>query len=415
MAKEQIIAGLDLGSTTMRIAVAQKTPEQKLQFIGAVESPANGISKGVINSVEDVTSSLSDCLEKVERLTGFPVSSVWVGVSGPHIKSQISRGVVAVSKSNGEVTEEDVDRAIEAARTVATPPNYEILHVIPKNFTVDSQNNIKDPVGMSGIRLEVEAQIIQGLSAQIKNLTKVVYRTGLDIEDLVLSVLATAEAVATPRQKELGVALINIGGPTTSLAVFEERDLLHTAVLPIGSDHITGDIAIGLRTSLDTAERIKLDHGTALAGEIGKREEIDLTEIDETETEKVSRKYVADIIEARVEEIFEHVEKELQKIDRSGMLPAGIIITGSGAKLPGLIEVAKKKLRLPASLGYPLDIISAVDKTNDLSFSTAVGLVLWGAHEAEQRGGSLGNFLSRFRTMDKAPVKIKKWFKSMLP
>ena len=334
MAEKDLITGLDIGSTAIRLAVGQIVGEaEKIHIIGSAEVPAEGISKGIISSIEDAVSSISACLEKAERMVGSPIESAWVGISGSHIISQESRGVVAVARSDGEISEDDIERAIEAARTVATPPNYEILHVIPKSFTVDGQIGIKDPLGMTGVRLEVDTQIIQGLSSQIKNLTKAVYRPGVNIEDLVLSILATAEAVLTNRQKELGVAVINLGGSTTSLAVFEEGDVLHTAVLPIGSDHITSDIAIGLRISIDLAEKIKLEYGQATTAGTGKRDEVDIGELAGGESNFVSKKYITEISAARVEEIFDKIDVELKKIDKSGKLPAGIVLTGGGAKL----------------------------------------------------------------------------------
>lgn len=417
MAKEEIITGLDIGSTTIRVVVGQLNPhDHKLHILGAAENEAEGISKGSVTSIEDAVTSVSGVLEKVERMTGIPVERVFVGINGSHITSQDSHGVIAVSKSDGEIKEEDVERVIEAAQAVATPPNYEILHVIPRSFSVDNQKGIKDPIGMTGIRLEVDAQIIQGLSSQIKNLTKSIYRTGIDINDLVLGVLASSEAVLTKKQKDLGVALLNIGGSTTSLMVFEEGDVLHTAILPIGSSHITNDIAIGLRTSIDLAEKIKLDFGSALPEEINKREEINLGEIDSREEGVVSRKHVAEIIEARSEEIFKMADKELQKIDRAGLLPAGVVLTGGGAKLPGLIEVAKKEFKLPSSLGFPLELGStAVDKVNDLNFSTAIGLLYWGVGLGDRDEGGRHLAMPKFSSMSDATVKMKKWFKSLIP
>src|SRR3989339_1293287 len=263
MAEQEIIAGLDIGSSMIRLAVGQRSGET-IQIIGLAQTPAEGINRGVISSIEDAVSAISACIEKAERMVGSPINSAWVGISGSHITSQESKGVVAVARSDGEITESDVDRAVEAARTVATPPNYEILHVIPRSFTVDGQSGIKDPVGMNGVRVEVDTQIIQGLTSQIKNLTKAVYRTGIEIEDLVFSILATAEAVATDKQKDLGVAVVNLGGATTSVVIFEEGDILDTAVLPIGSEHISADLAIGLRTSIDAADRLKLEYGSAV-------------------------------------------------------------------------------------------------------------------------------------------------------
>ncbi len=401
MSSSSSIVGLDIGSTAIRVAVAQGGAEDNLRVIGLAEVPSEGIHKGVVTSIDDAVSAISSCLEKVERMTGSPVEHAWVGINGSHIQAQSSHGVIAVSKPNGEISEDDVARVVEAAQAVATPPNYEILHVLPRSFTVDGQAGIKDPVGMTGVRLEVEAQIIEGQTAQVKNFTKCVYRTGVDIDDLVLGILANTEAVATKRQKELGVAVINIGGATTSLLVCEEGDPLHAAILPVGSGHITNDIAIGLRTSIDVAERLKIDYGQASSSDVGKREEINLSEIS-AEEGFISRKNLVEIIEARLEEIFSLVDKELGKIDRSGKLPAGIILTGGGAKLPGLVEAAKHQFRLPASLGYPLDVASPLEKVNDPAFSTALGLVRWGLLRAESvKGFSLPKLSSLAKVVDK--------------
>jgi len=232
---------------------------------------------------------------------------------------------------------------------------------------------------------------------------------------LVLSILANAEAVISNRQKELGVCLINIGGNTTSMVVYEEGDVIHTAVMPIGSDHITSDIAIGLRISIDLAEKVKLEYGSAIPGEINKKEEIDLRDLGEEEEMVVAKKYIGEIIEARVEEIFENCDKELKKIGRSGLLPGGIVLTGGGAKLYGLVEVGKKKFKLPTSLGAAQELISTVDKVNDLSYSTALGLVMWGSQFFTGGKGAIGKVMSKFKTADKVTGQVKKWFKHILP
>lgn len=417
MAKEGLIAGLDIGSSHVRMVVGQRVDEAQkdsLQIIGVSEVLSQGISKGIINSIEDAVSAISLCLERAERMVGVPIQEAWVGISGTHIISQQSHGVVAISRPDGEIKEDDIERAIEAARTVATPPNYEILHVIPKSFTIDNQTGIKDPLGMTGVRLEVDAQIIQGLSSQIRNLTKSVYRTSLDIEDLVLSVLASAEALLTPRQKELGVVLVNIGSTTTSIVVFEEGDVMHTAVLPIGSDHVTSDLAIGLRTSVDVADKVKLECGDALPKDLNKKDEINLKDFG-GEDVLVSRKYIAEIIEARVEEIFEKIDDELKDIDRSGMLPSGAVLTGGGAKLPNIVEVAKRKLRLPASMGNAPEGLAVVDRVNDPVFSTALGLVLWGNQLTESKKLRLGKVISRFKSVDEITERMRKWIKSLVP
>ena len=420
--KGNIIAGLDIGSTSIRLVAGQKTANEsgeQLQILGAVTVPAEGINRGVVNSIEDATSAISACLEKAERLIGVPVTNVWVGINGPNLKCEKSQGVVAVGRSDNEITEDDVNRAVEAAQALSVPPNYEILHVIPVRFAVDNQEDIKDPIGMTGVRLEVETLIIQGLSSQIKNLTKAIYRTSLEIEDLVLSPLAAAEVVIGAKQKELGAALINIGSSTTSLAVFEEGELLHAAVIPIGSEHITADVAIGLRCPINLAERIKLEYGSAQSDKFTKKDEVDVSDLAREENISedsmiISKKYVAEIIEARVEEIFEKIDNELKKIDRSGMLPAGVFLIGAGAKLTDLVEVAKNKLRLPACLGSNQNVPMALDKVNDVNYLTALGLVAWGNQLTKHKnisriswptGGAAGKGLEQ----------LKDWFKSLIP
>lgn len=385
--KDNVIAGLDIGSTSIRLVIGQRIAGpagDELQIIGAISVPTAGVNRGIVNSIEEATSSISACLEKAERLVGVPIARVWVSINDPYIKCERSKGVVAVGRSDGEINENDVNRAIEAARALAVPVNYEILHVIPIKFGVDNQGDVKDPIGMNGIRLEVETLIVQGLSTQIKNLTKAIYRTGLEIEDLVIAPLAAAEAVLSTKQKELGVALVNLGSSTTSLAVYEDRNLIHTAVLPIGAEHITADIAIGLRCPINLAERIKREYGTAMADDIDKKDEVDVSQLVKEEEVNddislISRKYLAEIISARVEEIFDKVDNEFKRIDRSGMLPAGIIFVGGGAELDGLVEASKKKLRLPAALGATKNINVIIDKVKSPEFLTALGLVIWGS------------------------------------
>ncbi|MEK7065206.1 MAG: cell division protein FtsA [Patescibacteria group bacterium] len=415
--KSTLIAGLDIGQTAVRVVVGKLVSgsglgQPELQIVGMTEVPSEGVNRGIITSIEESVSAISHALEQTERQVGAPIEHAWVGISGPHIQSQESRGVVAVAKSDGEIGYEDIERALEAARTVATPLNSEILHVLPRSYSVDGQTGIKDPVGMTGIRLEVDTQIIQGAAAQIKNLTKAVYRTGIDIDDLVFSILAAGEAVITPRQKELGVCVVNIGGATTGLIVYEEGDVVHTAVLPVGSSHVTNDLAIGLRSSIDVAERVKKEYGECAARDFSKKDVIDLATVGADFKEEVLRKDVADYISARMEEILEKVDQELIKINRSRLLPAGIVFTGGGSKISGLIELAKDKLGLPASLGYPLGLKSVSDKINDLSFVTAVGLVKWGAHL--QQGGARRRGLSA-KTLERVSKRVKEWFKSLVP
>lgn len=422
MPQPDFIVGLDIGSSCIRVAVGSVVASKGrgvpgIQIIGVSEVAAEGMSRGLIASLEDAISTVSAALERAERMIGAEIKRAWVGISGSHVLCQSSRGVVGVTRPDGEIRVEDVERALDAARTVAMPSNYEILHVIPKTYTVDNQVGIKDPVGMTGIRLEVEAEIIQGLAAQNKNVAKCVYRTGIDIEDMVLGVLASAEATTTPRQKDLGVAVCNIGGATTSLVIFEGGDPIHVASLAIGSDHITSDLAIGLRTTIEAAETIKVRYGSALPKEVSRKDVISLREVGAPEDEVISQKEVAEIIEARVEEIFDKVEAELRRAGRSGLLPAGVVLSGGGAKLAGMTEVAKRKLKLPATLGYPLGVTAITDRVNDLGFTTAIGLVLWGAsmHERTAPRASLLSVVSRVTNVGALTKGVRRFLGSLMP
>jgi cell division protein FtsA len=412
---ENIIAGLDIGSSNIRVVVGQvakNNDSEQLNVIGVVEVPALGMNKGSVVSIEDTVSSISACLEKAERMIGLPIESVWVGIGGTHINSQESNGVIAIARTNGEIQENDVQRVIEAAKAVAAPVNYEVLHVIPKTFSIDNQTGVRDPIGMSGIRLEVSTQVVRGLSSQIKNLTKSIHRTGLDINYLILSVLASSDAVLSVRQKELGVALVDIGAATTKVIVFEESDVIQVSVFPIGSDNITSDLAICLQTSLDVAEQIKLDVGNASSKDFEGDDEINLRDFG-GEDQVFTKKHISEIITARTEEIFQKVDEELQKINRSGLLPAGLILIGGGSKLPGLVEVGKKKTMLPVALGTNKRFNTAVDKVNDVSFSTALGLVMWGFGSMNEK--SSGGLLPiKFPPLSDGISVVKKWFKHLI-
>jgi cell division protein FtsA len=414
MAKEQYIVGLDIGTSVIRVVQAKVDAAGGLSVVGASEVPSFGIRRGVIVDIEEAVSSISGALEKVERMTGVPVGSANVSVGGNHISSLSSHGVIAVSRADGEISENDIVRCIDASQAISIPQNKEVLHVFPKSFTLDGQTGIKDPLGMSGIRLEVDTIIVQAGLPFIKNLTRAVMQAGLEIDDLVLAPCAAAESVLSKRQKDLGVCLVDLGAGTTSVAVYEEGDLLHTAVLPLGSMHITNDIAIGLRCGIETAEKVKLAYGHSDPKAVEKTEEVDLSKFDPTEEQATSRGYVVEIIEARLEEIFSHVNSELKKIQRDGKLPSGIVLTGGGAKLPGVVEFSKKHLRLPSVLGRPQNITTIIDRVDDPSFATVAGLVLWGGkysttHQAEF-GSMVKNVLSNQNVQ-----KVRKWLKSFLP
>ncbi|MBP9827678.1 cell division protein FtsA [Patescibacteria group bacterium] len=417
---DEIITGLDIGSSMIRVAVCKIVPVEdgkiQLHVIGAVSSPSHGMHKGAVSSMEDAVSGISKAIERAERMTGVAMNTAWVALGGQSIAVQESRGAIAVARPEGEITEDDVERAVEAAKTVAIPSNYEILHTLPKSFAVDGQRGVKDPVGMSGVRLEVDAVIIEALSSHVKNLTKSVYRTGLDIDDVVYGSLATAEAVLTQRQRELGSCVVNMGAATTSVAVFEEGDLLHTAVLPFGGDHITNDLAIGLRTSIEIAEQVKLAYGHAVPDAIDRKQQFALADFGAATDEIVKRRFVAEVIEARLEEIFEAVDAELRKVDRSGMLPVGVVFTGGAMKLEGALEVAKRVLRLPCAMGVPLGITSVIDEAHDPAFATAIGLAIHGKDIREMSGKRRGlGFSLKFRSTTKVADTLKKWMQSLIP
>jgi len=383
--RQKIISGIDLGSNYIRIAVGQVRSEGILDIIGVAETHSEGISKGEITNIEDAVSSISACLEQIEKIIGLPIQDIFVGVSGTHIVSQESRGVISVARADGAVKDDDVGRVLEAAQTVATPANYEILHTLPRSFSIDNQPGIIDPVGMTGTRLEVDAQVILGLTNQIKNLTKCFARTGVKINELVVNPLATAEAVLDKRQKELGVLLVNIGNTTTNIAVFEEGNILSIKIIPLGSRYITTDVAIGLRVPIDLAEMIKVSYGTALPLSMIKSEKIDFADLDQRERGSASKKEVSKIIRGRCEKMFKLVDEELANVGRKGKLPAGIVLTGAGSKLEGLTDVAKSVFKVPASLGSSRGFVSGNNKALDIGFATAVGLVIWGMKRPNQK------------------------------
>lgn len=418
MSKKDIITGIDIGSSTIRTIIAQFIPtEEKPRVIGVGLSPSNGVRRGIIVDLEETIKAVNDSVEQAERIAGASVDRAVVSIGGNHISCQYSKGVIAVGRADGEVAEDDINRVINAAQAISIPANKEIIHIIPKQYSLDDQKNIKDPLGMNGVRLEVDALIIEGSTPHIKNLTKCVESAGIEVDSFVLSSLAAARATLSKRQKELGVVLVDIGGGSTSISVFEENDLLHTAVIPLGGIHVTNDIAIGLRTSVDVAEKVKLEFGNAMLREINKKEDINLAEIDSNEEGIVSRYHVAEIIEARLEEIFLLVNKELKSIGKDRLLPAGAVLTGGTSKLPGCVDLAKDILGLPVQTGFPITLSGLVDKIDEPSYVTAVGLILWGMEEYQKKGSPLKSRLSIGipANMGNTVTHIRKWLGKFLP
>lgn len=414
-----IIVGIDIGSSNVRTIISQQLRgEEQLRIIGVGSVPSFGMRRGVIIDTDDVAKSINESVEMAQHMAGSNVRKAVINIGGCDIGFQDSKGVIAIGRADGEVVDDDINRVISEAQNIPLPMNTEIVHVIPRKYRLDDLDNIKNPLGMKGVRLEVDALVIKSTTTNVKNISKCLYQTNIEIEDIVLEPLAAAKAVLSKKQKELGVVLINIGGGTTSLAVYEEGDLVHATVLPVGAGHITNDIAIGIRTSIEVAEKIKLEYGSAIARDVSKKDGIDLAQIDSQEEGVISRHHVAEIIEARLEEIFSLVKKELIAIDKSGLLPAGAVLVGGGAKMTNIADLAKEELGLPVQIGFPSGFGGILDKVDDPSFSTVLGLILWNQEQREyQDNGLFGMKKIDFFTHKNGETinKIKGLFKKFLP
>ena len=409
MTHQKVLVGLDIGSSQIRTVVGVAEERKNLMnVIGVGVSPSSGIRRGAITDMDEAVSNITAALEDAERMTGEPIHKVYVGVSGSHIKMYDSKGVIAINSPNSEITEGDVDRVLDAARAVSLPNNRQLLRIIPKSFSVDSQHGVKYPVGMSGIRLEVEAHIMTGEVSLMKNIEKCLYQTGVDVEEFVPSSLACVESVVERRQKELGVALIEVGACCTNLIIFEEGTVVYSAVIPVGGEHVTNDLAIGSRSTIDTAEKVKIEYGTCIVSDVKKNEEIDLSLLSKTDTHSVSKEQVSKIIEARYHEIFLMVRDELIKVGRDGMLPAGVILCGGAVKMPGVVELARDVLHLPVQISFPKDIEGIIDRVDDPSFANVVGLL----HFAN-RYGEVGSLFEV--SFGKVFGTVGQWFKKLIP
>ncbi|HSX00875.1 MAG TPA: cell division protein FtsA [Candidatus Saccharimonas sp.] len=405
---EEIYIGLDIGSTKVCCIVGLHEEGETLpSVIGVGVAPTSGMRKGVVVDVEETVSSITAAVDEAERISGVAIDRATISIDGAHVQSLNSKGVIAVGQADQEIMVDDLHRAEEAATAIQVPPNREILQVFPRSYTVDAQTNIKDPVGMRGVRLEVESHIVTGATPAIKNLDRCIYQAGIDIQGQVLVPLAAARAVLSKRQKELGVAIIDIGGGTTGVAVFEEGDVLSSSILPVGAAHITNDLAIGLKTDIDTAEKIKLKYVRAHGAKANLTEKIRIEELEGEET-LVSRRELQKIAGARLEEIFYLVRQELKKVGKDHLLPGGVVLTGGGAKMAGIDELAKELLELPAVIGKPEGFSGIVDRISDPAFAAPIGLMLENMTHAAvppAPGAGIG------QTVD----KIKGIFKNLLP
>ncbi|MDP9243723.1 MAG: cell division protein FtsA [Chloroflexota bacterium] len=380
MEREAVLVGIDAGTTKVTTLIGEVGRSGDVSIIGYGIGPSVGMKKGMVANIDQTVNSLAASVEKAERLSGYKISSAFVAVGGSHISSQNSRGVVAVSGHRREVSREDVARATEAAKAVQVPSNREMLHVIPRGYIVDGQEGIKDPLGMSAVRLEVDTHIVAGAATSVQNLTKCVTSANVQIDELVISSLAAAEATLTDTEKELGVLVADIGGGTTDIAIFVDGAVYHTAVLPVGGINVTNDVAIGLRTSLNLAEEIKIKHGSANLADVGPEELLNVAVLGESGGQTIQRRKLAEIIEARMSEIYSLIREEVKRSGHAGMLPAGAVLTGGGARIGGAVDLARDGLEMPVRIGSPQGVGGLMDQLGNPAFSTSIGLLLWGAN-----------------------------------
>jgi cell division protein FtsA len=401
--------GVDVGTTTVRCVIGTidgASPGPTIVGVGS--SPNNGMRKGVVVNIVNTAQAIDRALDEAERMSGHQVESASVNINGAHIMAMSSKGVIAVNSQNQEITEEDLARAQEAATVVQLPANREILQVTPRSYQLDGQENIKDPLGMSGVRLEVDAHVITALSPHVKNVYKSFEMTQTHVNHLMVSGLAAAKAILTPQQMENGVAVIDVGGTTTSIIVFEEGDLQHVAVLPMGSVNITNDLAIGLRTDLDIAEAVKLEHASATPAGKDAPKTFEYKQGEDAHT--FDTREVDMIVGARLDEIFELIDKELASIDRSGKLPGGVVVTGGGANLKHLAEYAKQKLRLPVRIAQFTSLSGMSDRVAKPEFATPIGLMM--ADLAYATDSPAGGKRSKGSDGGKGGEAVTKLFKS---
>jgi cell division protein FtsA len=377
--RETVLVAIDVGTSKVVALIAEVSGDGSINIIGKGSPAAVGLKKGVVINIDQTVSSIAAAVDQAERLSGYKLESAFVSVGGNHVESQNSRGAVAVSGPRKEVTREDVARATEVARAVSIPSNREVLHVLPRGFIVDGQEGVKDPVGMSAIRLEIETHIVHASATAVQNLSKCVQGAGVRIDELVATGLASGEAVASDTERDLGVAIADIGAGTTDLALFLDGSPFHTVVLPVGGNNVTNDIAIGLKTSLQAAEELKIRHGTTDVATVQPEELVQVETIGEGNGRTVQRSEVAGIIDARMRELFEKVGQEISSAAGGGMLPAGVILTGGASQLAGVAELGREVLQMPVRVAAPVGVSGLVDNIMTPAFSGSIGLLLWGA------------------------------------
>jgi len=405
--QENLIVGLDIGTTKI-CAVVGEVSGHDINIIGIGTHPSIGLRKGVVVNIESTVESIQKAVEEAELMAGCEISSVYAGIAGGHITGFNSRGIIAIK--GPEITKQDVDRVIDAARAVAIPMDREVVHVLPQEFMVDDQDGIQNPVGMSGVRLEAKIHIVTGAVTSAHNIVKCANRSGLDVCDIVLESLASAEAVLTAEEKELGTALLDLGGGTTDLAIFSGNNIKHTFVLALGGNNLTNDIAIGLRAPHTEAEKIKMKYGTCLSRNISNDETIEVPGMGGRKPRKLSRQILGEILEPRMEEIFTLIRREIFRSGMENLIASGVVLTGGSSLLDGGVEVAESIFNLPTREGKPLGISGLVDVVNNPMYSTAVGLVLYGARNQPEEKFRIrdSNIFNRLIT------RMKRWFKDVI-
>jgi len=373
--EEPIVVGIDVGTTKICTLVARVENGSNLRILGVGIEPSHGIRKGTVIDITATSQAISRSIEKAERTSGFEINSALVSLAGSHVSSLNSRGVVGIS---GRVIDsDDIDRALDSAQAVAIPHNREVIHVIQRGFIIDGQDGIRQPIGMHGYRLEVEAHIITASASTVENLQQCVANAGIEVSQFVLNPLASGEIVLTENERDIGVAVVDLGGGTTNMAIYINGDVWHTNILPVGGNNVTNDIAHGLRLEIDKAEEVKVQHGYASADNIKEDETFNVVTFGADQSMKLSRKELCMIIEARVEEIFHMVLDEIRRSGYDGMLPAGVVLTGGASLLPGIKDMAKKVLGLPVRIAKPEKMVGLTDQVSSPAYATSVGLLQW--------------------------------------
>ena len=408
--KQKIVIGLDVGSSNVCVLVGKVTQKPEAEIIGSARVPCRGLRNGVVVNIEETTRAIGQAIDEAEGIANTPIKAVYVGLEGGHVESFNHQGAIMISRSDKEIAEEDILRVIDSARAIRLSPEREIIHTLPQGFVVDGQRGVMDPVGMEGGHLGVHVHIVTGVSTTINNLVKCINRNGLEVEDIVLSVLAAAETVVTPEEKDLGCVLIDFGGQTVDLAIFVEGALKATRALPIGSEMITKDIAHCFHVPLSEAERLKKEFGCAQMKMISDNVEINILGMDGKSRQTILTSKLCEIIEPRVEEVFNFVREEMAKIGRENLIPAGGILTGGGALLPGVKEVTEDILDLPMRLGMPQKVEGLSEVINSPDYATAIGLIKYAQKE------EFPIYERRFVRRKRRSLfrKVKEWFEEAL-